>query len=108
MIFAPEGFAGWAPASTPGGLFFLWWTAAAGHVLRSPVILCTIRAPVQVRAEDGLDRPFSPWSLTRLTVLTVSWVRFSPMAVILMVRVPDRPSRPKTISITSAARRRGA
>jgi hypothetical protein len=25
--------------------------------------------------------------LTRLTVLTVLWVRFSPMAVILMVRV---------------------
>ena len=30
-------------------------------------------------------------------MLTVSWVRFSPMAVILMVRVPNRPSRPKTM-----------
>jgi hypothetical protein len=34
-------------------------------------IVCTIKAPVPVRAEDGLDRRYLPWSLTRLTVLTV-------------------------------------
>ena len=38
-------------------------------------------------------------------MLTVSWVRFSPMAVILMVRVPNLPSRPKTISIPSVRRK---
>ena len=42
-----------------------------------------------------------PLSLTRLTMLTVSWIGFSLMAVILIVRVPNRPSRPKTISIPS-------
>ena len=61
-------------------------------------IVCTIKAPVPVRAEDGLDRPLS---LTVLTMLTVLWDGFSPMAVILIVRVPKRPSRPKTISIPS-------
>ena len=32
-----------------------------------------------------------PWSLTRLTALTVLWDRFSPMAVILIVRGPNHP-----------------
>ena len=36
-----------------------------------------------------------------LTVLTVLWNWFSPVAVILMVRVPNRPSRPNTMSIPS-------
>src|SRR5262249_54900064 len=44
-------------------------------------------------------------SLTRLTVLTVSCNWFSPIAVILIVRVPNRPSRPKTISIPSVRRK---
>src|SRR5262249_54164375 len=45
----------------------------------------------------------SPLPLTRLTVLTVSCNSFSPMAVILIVRLPNRPSRPKAISIPSGA-----
>src|SRR6516165_4433456 len=32
------------------------------------------------------------------------WNRFSPVAVILIVRIPNRPSRPKTISIPSVRR----
>ena len=51
----------------------------------------------------GWFRPApSPLPLTQLTVLTMSWDWFSPMAVILIVRVPNRPSRPKAISIPSA------
>jgi hypothetical protein len=41
-------------------------------------------------------------SLTRLTVLTVLSDWFSPVAVILIVRIPNRPARPKAISIVLA------
>jgi hypothetical protein len=40
-----------------------------------------------------------------LTPLTVLRERFSPRAVILIVRVPTRPSRPKTISIPRVRRK---
>jgi hypothetical protein len=42
----------------------------------------------------------------RLTMLTVFRDRFSAIAVILIVRVPNRPSRPKMISISSMQRGR--
>jgi hypothetical protein len=56
--------------------------------------VCAIKAPVPVQTEDGFRPAPCPLSL-RLTVLTVSCNWFSPMAVILIVRVPNRPSRLK-------------
>jgi hypothetical protein len=47
----------------------------------------------------------APSPRTLLTVQTVLWDRSSPMAVILIVRVPDRPSRPKTISMPRVRRK---
>ena len=47
----------------------------------------------------------APSPRTLQTVQTVLRDRSSPMAVILIVRVPNRPSRPKTISIPSVRRK---
>src|SRR5262249_23953053 len=48
---------------------------------------------------------FGPAPSPALAVLTILWNRFSPVAVILIVRIPNRPSRPKTISTPSMRRK---
>jgi hypothetical protein len=47
----------------------------------------------QGSASFGIRPAPCPLSLTRPTVLTVLWNRFSPVALILIVRVPSRPVR---------------
>jgi hypothetical protein len=65
------------------------------------------QAPVPPRTGDGLDPRYFHCrdAADVLTVLTLSSNRLSPTAVILIVRVPNRPSRPKTISIPTVRRK---
>src|SRR4029077_9578955 len=68
-------------------------------------IVCAIKAPVPFRAQDGLHPAMSTVIADAADgaddVRDVS----SPITVILIVRVPDRPSRSKTISIPSTRRK---
>ncbi len=77
----------------------------SGFCVSTVSIVGAIKVLVPVRAEEWVRPAPCALSLTRLTVLTVLWDRFSPRAVILIVRVPNRPSRPKTISIPRVRRR---
>ena len=95
-----SGLTGYGRTCSCAGILFHWMVGYFGSARSAS----SAQLQRLVQPDRGRFRPMPfPLSLTRLTVLTLLWNRLSHMAVILIVRVPNRPSRPKTISNSECA-----